>query len=213
MIDRATEYLTGLSSSIPLAPFAFVSSFVEELVAPIPSPIVGTLIGTLASTDGYGLAVALLWLGFLATFGKTLACIIIYIIVSRISGATVERWGRYLGIGPRDIERASRYFAGSLRDHAVLILIRAIPFIPSLPVSIAAGVLRTPLRFYVIATFVGNWLRSMLFIFVGYAGVAAYAAYLEGAGDIETMLTIGTGALAVLFLAGVYVVRMRKKRS
>lgn len=212
MIEQIQAYLLGLATDIPLDVFAFIASFLEEIIAPIPSPLIGTLLGSLAANSGYGLITSIVILGAVAAIGKTFACMIIYWVVRKLGNAVVEKFGKYVGVRQDDIVAISSYFTGTVRDYFILILIRAVPFIPSLPVSIGAGLLKTPFKFYVIGTLIGSFIRTALFIFVGYAGLSAYFTLVDRFGAIESFVLVAFAVLALGFLLWLYVQQLRKKR-
>lgn len=213
MFESVTAYVIGLSSVIPIELFAVVSSFLEEIIAPIPSPLVGAVLGSLALASGSDSWLFLVWLGFLAALGKTLACAVIYYAVANASTAAIERFGEHVGVRHEDLIAVSSYFTGSARDYVILILARAIPFIPSLPISIAAGLIKTPIRFYLIATLIGTFLRDTLFIFIGYLGLSAYFAAIEKIASIESLVMLGLAAGALGLLIGLFFAEKRKKKS
>lgn len=211
MLDTITSAVITLSSRIPLELFALVSAFLEEIIAPIPSPLIGTLLGSLALTSEYSSLGFLLWLGFLAAIGKTLACALIYVAVLHTSSAAVERFGKYFGVHHADLVALSSYFTGTIRDYVVLIALRAIPFIPSLPLSLAAGLIKTPFRFYIIATFIGSYIRTMIFIGVGYVGLTAYFEAIKNIASIESIVFLIVTVLALGLILGLYISQAKKR--
>ena len=170
MIEDLQIFTLALGASVPLEAFASIASFLEEVIAPIPSPIIGALVGSSALAEGYSMLTALLLLGFLMALGKTVACTGIYWVMFHASKATATYLERCIGVSHEDIIAAGQYFKGTLRDHLLLIAARAIPFFPSSPISVLAGIIKAPLRFYLLATFIGTYVRSMFFIFIGFSG-------------------------------------------
>lgn len=213
MLEEINSAVIDLGSVIPLELFAVVSSFLEEIIAPIPSPLIGALLGSLALAGGYESIAFLLWLGFLSALGKTLACALIYFAVSRASKAAVERFGASFGVKHEDLIALSSYFTGSFRDYLVLIFLRAVPFIPSLPISLAAGLIKTPFRFYAIATLIGSFIRAMLFIGVGYVGLSAYFEAVKDIASIESIVLLVFVVLVIGLLAGLYFSNSKQRTS
>lgn len=213
MLDTVNAAVITLSSVIPLELFAIVSSFLEEIIAPIPSPLIGTLLGSLALASGYDSFAFLVWLALLSSFGKTLACAVIYWAVSHAGTAAVERYGKYFGVRHTDLIAVSSYFAGTFRDYVILIALRAIPFIPSLPISLAAGLIKTPFRFYATATFIGSFIRSLIFISVGYVGLTAYFEAVKDIANIESIVLLGITTLTAGLLVGLYFSQTKQQKT
>lgn len=204
MVEKIQEFLVALSIRVPVEWFAVIASFLEEIVAPIPSPLVGAFVGSLAHTSSYEIVGALLFLGFLMALGKTLACGIIYEVMRYASKATAEHLERFFGIRHEDLIAAGGYFTGTIKNYILLILARAIPFIPSSPISILAGIIKAPLLFYLLATFIGSFIRSMLFIYIGYAGYSGYLQATEYLPHIEVIFFALGSVLIVGYVLWLY---------
>jgi len=189
MFEYIQEQLIYLSKIVPIEIFTFIGSFLEDIIAPIPSPLITTTTGTLALAQGYGY-VGLIWLIVIAALGKTLACIIIYIVADKAEDFILVHVGPKIGIGHAQVEKLGTYLTGSARDYVILTAIRALPIIPSLPVSIAAGVIKIPMKLYIIGTFIGTLFRSALFIIVGYIGLSAYQDIINGIDSVESISQI-----------------------
>lgn len=213
MLHAISDLLTSLAYVLPLELFVFVGSFLEEIIAPIPSVLITTLAGSLALAAGYGW-LALLALAVLASIGKSIGCAILYVIADKAEDFIMVRIGPKIGITHAEVERVGKYFTGGIRDYAILILIRALPLSPSLPISVGAGIIKIPFTLYNIATFIGNFLRSLLFIAVGYTGFSAYQNLLDQADSIESLIQIALAAFLGLFVLWIYYLRkVREKRA
>lgn len=213
MFEQLNVFLVSLSGVLPLELFVFVGSFVEEIVAPIPSVLITTLAGTLALGAGYGW-LGLLWLSVLASIGKSIGCAILYVIADKAEDFIMVRLGPTLGITHAEVERVGKFFTGGIRDYFILIAVRALPLSPSLPISVGAGIIKIPFGMYNIATFIGNFLRSLLFIAVGYTGFSAYQHLLEQANSLESLIQIALAAALGLFVLWIYYLRrVREKKE
>jgi membrane protein DedA with SNARE-associated domain len=132
----------------------------ESACAPVPSEIVLPFAGFLVSQGRMNL-----WL--VATVGA-LACnlgsLAAYELGRHGGRRAVERWGRYLLITPRDLDRADRLFArfGGL----TVFVARMLPFVRTY-VAVPAGIAAMPrLRFH-LYTFAGSWGWCLLLAYVG----------------------------------------------
>ena len=211
MFQQISDFLASLAYVLPLELFVFLGSFIEEIVAPIPSVLITTLAGSLALAAGYGWAGLLL--AALASLGKSLGCAILYIIADKAEDFLLVRLGPTIGISHAEVERVGRFFKGGIRDYLILIVIRALPLSPSLPISVFAGIIKIPFALYNVATFIGNLIRSMMFIAVGYGGFSAYQSLLDRAVSLESMIQIGLVALLVLFIGWIYYLRKVKEKQ
>lgn len=213
MLEQFSAFLVSLSTILPLELFIFVGSFVEEIVAPIPSILITTLAGSLALAAGYGW-VALLGLAVLASIGKSIGCALLYVLGDKAEDFLMVRLGPKIGITHAEVERIGKYFTGGLRDYLILIVIRALPLSPSLPISVGAGIIKLPFALYNIATLIGNFFRSILFIAVGYTGFSAYQNLLHQANSIESLIQIALAFFLGLFVLYLYYLRrVREKQA
>ncbi|VVT24444.1 Alkaline phosphatase [Sphingomonas sp. EC-HK361] len=123
---------------------------IESACIPLPSEIIMPFAGYLVSTGRFDLYLA----ATAGAIGCNLGSIVAYEIGKRGGRPVAERWGRYLLIGPGELDAADRFFDrwGSL---AVLIG-RLLPVIRSF-IAFPAGVARMRLAPFHIYTFIGSW--------------------------------------------------------
>lgn len=213
MFEAFSVFLTSLAYVLPLELFVFIGSFIEEILAPIPSVLITTLAGSLALAKGYGW-LGLLWLALLASLGKSIGCAILYVIADKAEDFLLVRIGPKIGITHAEVERIGKFFTGGIRDYLILIVIRALPLSPSLPISVFAGIIKIPFALYNIATVIGNLIRSLLFIAVGYTGLSAYQSLMHQANSLESLIQIGLAAFLGVFILYIYYLRrVREKRA
>lgn len=123
---------------------------IESACIPLPSEIIMPFAGYLVSTGRFDLYLA----ATAGAIGCNLGSIVAYEIGKRGGRPMAERWGKYLLIGPGELDVADRFFArwGSM---AVLIG-RLLPVIRSF-IAFPAGVARMKLVPFHIYTFIGSW--------------------------------------------------------
>ena len=123
---------------------------IESACIPLPSEIIMPFAGYLVSTGRFDLYLA----ATAGAIGCNLGSIVAYEIGKRGGRPVAERWGRYLLIGPGELDAADRFFDrwGSL---AVLIG-RLLPVIRSF-IAFPAGVARMRLVPFHVYTFIGSW--------------------------------------------------------
>jgi uncharacterized membrane protein YdjX (TVP38/TMEM64 family) len=86
------------------------------------------------------------------------------------------------------------------RDGLVIFLLRAIPIIPTAPVSLVAGLIKIDMRTYLVYSFFGTLVRNVLYLYFGYTSLQAAASMSEG---FESLETIGYVILALMMAAGI----------
>ena len=123
---------------------------IESACIPLPSEIIMPFAGYLVSTGRFDLYLA----ATAGAIGCNLGSIVAYEVGKRGGRPAAEKWGRYVLIGPGEIDMADRFFA-RFGNWAVLIG-RLLPVIRSF-IAFPAGVARMPLVPFQIYTFIGSW--------------------------------------------------------
>lgn len=211
MLEGIILYLEGII--LAYGPFGvFLGSIIEEVIAPIPSTLVimGTsfvvLKGAVIAPD----TVITLFLSVVlpASLGVTLGSLVIYALAYYLGKELIDRWGRYLGVSWKNIEKAQEKFEESRNDEILLFIVRALPIIPSVAINVFSGFVRYDLKKFLAITFLGTLVRAFILGFLGwqfgsfYQVVATEISYLEEIG------------LAVIVIALViYFVRERYKKG
>ena len=123
---------------------------IESACIPLPSEIIMPFAGYLVSTGRFDLYLA----ATAGAIGCNLGSIVAYEVGKRGGRPMAERWGRYVLIGPGELDTADRFFA---RFGGIAVLIgRLLPVIRSF-IAFPAGVARMPLVPFHIYTFIGSW--------------------------------------------------------
>lgn len=198
MIQTIITWLESMAQAVPLPIFVMIGGIVEEIIAPIPSPLVATLAGSITASQHLGIPY-LLWICLLATVAKTVGAWVFFFVGQKLGDFAIPRFGKYFGVQQKDIEYFGRHFRGTSRDVIVLTIIRAIPVMPSTPISLACGILKIPQRTFVIATLIGFYIRNLTFMALGYTGLHALDSLMQGVDTAETIMK----ALIVLVAGGV----------
>lgn len=196
-------FLMGLATKVPVFIFVAVGSLVEEIIAPIPSPLVGMSAGTIAKAQGRNF-VYLLLIALVAAAFKTLGCWIFYFLGDKAEDLVTTRFGKFLGLNHKDVEEVGKLFNGTNKDEIILILIRAFPVMPTTPISLACGFIKMNLRSYLTSTLVGTYLRSLMFIYVGYSGLTFLESIVGGINSAESIMNIVISALILGILGFIY---------
>lgn len=133
---------------------------IESACVPLPSEIIMPFAGYLVSTGQLNL-----WLAATAgALGCNLGSIVAYEIGRRGGRPMAEKYGRYLLIGPGELDLADRFF-NRWGTWAILIG-RMLPVIRTF-IAFPAGVARMKLIPFHVYTFVGSWPFCLLLTWVG----------------------------------------------
>jgi membrane protein DedA with SNARE-associated domain len=199
MLQNVILWLENMAQAVPLPLFVTVGGIVEEIIAPIPSPMVSTLAGSVTQAQQLGF-LYLLWICALATFAKTIGAWLFYVLGDKLEDLAVPRFGKYIGVRHEDLEKFGGYFQGTAKDEVILCVLRAIPVMPSTPISLICGILKIRMRTFLLATYVGFYVRNLTFMLLGYTGLAAMDSLMAGIDTTETVLKLAIvlGGLGVL---------------
>jgi membrane protein DedA with SNARE-associated domain len=208
VISKFTDYLINLASIIPLPIFTFFGALIEEIIAPIPSPIIMTLAGSIASASNQNYMYLIL-LAFTGSIGKTLGAYVIYFVANKAEDVFLSKFGKFIGINEQDIERISKKLNSGKRDDLVLFLLRAIPIVPTAPVSVVCGLIKTNLKTYLYTTFLGTLVRNIFYLYLGFTSLNAIESINS---DIDTFEKIGYGiVLTIILVIFLYIYKLKKK--
>lgn len=195
-------WLETLAQSIPVTWFVFIGAMIEEVIAPIPSPIVMMLAGSIASSQNSHLAFIGL-LAIIGAFSKTLGSLIIYIVSDKAEDIIIDKFGKFLGVSHSDTEGLGKHLGKGNRDDIAIFLMRAVPVMPTAPVSVLAGLIKINLKTYLLSTFLGLIVRNLIYLYLGYTSVGVLESLAEGFSSLEKIgyfiLTI-LGGLTLLWL-------------
>jgi membrane protein DedA with SNARE-associated domain len=142
---------------------------IESVIIPIPSelvlPFAGFLVGegtAIEPLTGRPWNLALVTVA--GTIGATIGALVAYGIGYWGGRPIIERWGRFVGITPTDLDRTDEFFAR--HGGKAAFFGRMIPVVRSL-VSFAAGVARMPLGPFILFTAAGSLPWTFLLVFAG----------------------------------------------
>jgi membrane protein DedA with SNARE-associated domain len=199
MLSQLISWLKHIALSGPLEVFVFIGSILEEVVPPIPTPLIMSLAGYIAhQRDSHILY--FIFLALIGALGKTLASVMFYYVGDRAEDVVVSRWGKLLGLEREKLDKLSALLNKGWWDEILLVVLRILPLIPTFIVSLACGVLHTPLRTFVWTTFIGSFIRNLLLVWLGVAGTAYVQKFWDegGAEMAQQPMIIGSGIIGLL---------------
>lgn len=212
LFQEAAVVIESFSSKVPLEIYTGAASFIEEVIAPIPSPFVMTSAGSIAAAQGKMMWI-LLVLAVIGAIGKTLGALLLYFVADKAEDVVVNKYGKFFGVSHREIESIGKYFKGGWKDDLILTGLRAVPIIPSAPISLVCGIIKTPLRTYIVATFVGTIIRNLIFLYFGYLGLESFNSLVNGLESIESLVQVGMATLIGLAIIWIYWKRHKREKS
>lgn len=209
IFNNIIQWLENLATQIPLPLFAIIGGFIEEVLAPIPSPFVMMLIGSIGERQNY-LLIALLGIAMAGAVGKTLGAWLLYLIGDKAEDFALGKFGKFIGIEQKDVESIGNYFKGGAKDWLVMIIMRAIPVMPTSPLSLIAGVIKIDLKPYLIGGFIGTIIRNFFFIYLGFVGLDTAESLTSGLDSAETIAKVVFVVIVGLGLVYLYWKRSKK---
>lgn len=143
----------------------------ESAGIPIPSEVIMPLAGWFLVQDkGHGFGFVLI-AAALGGLGNTIGSIVAYWIGDYGGRPLLLRYGRYLLISSRDLDRADAFFAR--RGGIAVFVSRILPVIRTF-ISFPAGLARMRFDLFVVLTFAGSFIWSFVLAWAGYLLGANY---------------------------------------
>jgi membrane protein DedA with SNARE-associated domain len=205
------QFVRMAAFHMPLELFVFCGSFLEEVISPIPSALIMGVAGSLALLQGDPLWYLFL-LAAIGNLGKTLGASLYYLLGDKLEDVLMPRAERWFGITHRDIESIGKRFVGHhWKDGGALFVLRLLPPFPTTPVSIVAGIIKMDFRVFFIATYVGNFFKDLLYLYIGYAGIAKLHTLWRHIDEMKIVVDIVVIGLVLAFLFVLYTERGRGK--
>lgn len=170
---------------------------IESACIPLPSEVIMPFAGYLVYTHRF----RLLWVATAGAIGCNIGSAIAYWIGAYGGRPLIERYGRYVLVSRRDLDRAFAFFA---RYGGITVFVgRLLPVVRTF-IALPAGIARMPqLRFH-IYTFLGSWPWCLA---LAYAGERLGNEWNTDPRLKEILHRADAAILVVLFLGVVWFVR------
>lgn len=209
MVQATIDFLQGLAVSIPVIPFSFIASLIEEVVSPIPSPLVMGTVGSILSARDFVPWYIFAGVILAATVGKVLGYWGIYTIADKLEDIFMKTFGKKIGVSHEQIENIGKLFSGTRRDEWFIFIVRFLPVLPSAPITVTAGVIKLPLKGFLIASFFGTGLRNVMYLSLGYVAWGSIRDFVTGLENNNGWIQIGV--LVFLGTIILWAIRQRGK--
>jgi len=187
-----SAWFAWYASHVPLGWFVLGGSFLEEFVSPIPAMFITGLAGSIALVrheEWWYLG----FLAILASVGKTSGAYLYYLLGDKGEDLLIGRIGKWFGVTHADVEKVGKRFTGQhWKDGGALFLTRALPFMPTTPFSVAAGIFKMDIRVYVSVTLGGYFIKDMGYLLVGYFGLAKLSTLWRDIEHVKVIFDIGS---------------------
>jgi membrane protein DedA with SNARE-associated domain len=142
-------FINSVISTTGYAGVAFLMG-IESACVPLPSELIMPFAGYLVSTGRFNL----LWVATAGAIGCNLGSLVAYEIGRYGGRPLVERYGRWVLMGRRELDWADRFF---LRwGYLAVFIARLLPVIRTF-IALPAGVARMPRGRFHVYTFLGSW--------------------------------------------------------
>lgn len=192
----------------------FLGALAEEFFYIIPSSIVQLSAGVIllgkVSFSWALLGKAMLVIGIPAAVGVTIGSLPYYALGYFGGKPAIEKWGKWLGINWQQVEELDAKLLKNWWDELIFIGLRALPILPSVLLSVGPGVLRLPMRTYLIGSFVGTFIRATA---MGFAG-ALLGGQVDSIGRLtEKVQNVGLIIFIISCIVGIYIWHKSRKKK
>ena len=205
------QWMVNLATQVPLPAYVFLGEIVEEIIPPIPSQVVLITAGSIAKTQLLP-QINLLALAVVAAIAKTATTFLYYLLADKMEDRLMPRFGKYIGITHEQVEAiGKRLDRGGIKEVLSLLVVRCLPILPSVPVSVICGLLKIGKKNFLLATLGGTFVRSYLMLLTGYFGFDVLSTFLTGRINWVTLATVLVLSLIVGLFAWGYWKRYKNR--
>lgn len=173
----------------------------ESALIPVPSELVMSLAGFFAYEGHLSLVGAMV----AGVVGNVVGSVVLWVIGRTGGRALVERFGRYVLLKPRDLDRAERWFAK--HGESAVIVSRLLPVVRSV-ISLPAGVAEMPVGRFTLFTLIGSVPFVVALTLAGYFLGSSYETIVRIVQDFGYLAAVAIVLAVVAFV----VARARARR-
>jgi membrane protein DedA with SNARE-associated domain len=141
----------------------FLVALIEAVCIPFPSEITFGFTAALAAEHRYGFSLGPVIV--VAVVGEICGCVLAYFIGKSGGRALIDRYGRYLLLSHKDLDRADRFMTD--RGELAVFFGRFIPLIRAV-ISLIAGIGEMPFWRFVVSTSLATAIYGVVISLVGY---------------------------------------------
>jgi membrane protein DedA with SNARE-associated domain len=168
----------------------FVLTVAEAACIPIPSELTLGLGGALASgqvlsTHDHSLGLA--WVIVVGVAGELVGSSIAYVVGRTGGRALVDRFGKYVLLSHKDLDRAEAWF--SRRGPSAVLVGRVVPVVRTF-ISFPAGVAEMPIVPFAVFTFIGVTVWVGVLAGIGYSLGSSYHSMVHAFSDASYVFAV-----------------------
>ncbi len=190
------EFITQVYTTLDW-PGVVLLMAIESANIPLPSEIIMPLCGwLLIQAKGLGLPYLLL-AGFYGALGNLLGSILSYWIGTIGGRSMLERYGKYILISKKDLERADRWFTN--HGELTVFFARLLPVVRTF-ISFPAGVARMSFLKFCVYTFLGAFPWSIGLAYGGFKLGENWESLRSAMRPFDIPILIAIGALVLLYV-------------
>jgi len=191
-----------------------VATLIEEIIAPIPSPIVPLSAGffLLPMSGGWEDVwwPALFIIAMPVSVGITIGSLAVYGLGYAGGKPVIEKSRKWIGLKWDDLEKIEKKIIRGKGDEIALFLLRVLPIIPGVAISVFCGIVRYPPRSFLVATWCGAFVRAFLLGIIGWYVGGVYAEYAQKISEMEKSIFIVSVIIVAL---GSWWAYLRRKKA
>ena len=195
----------------------FFATIVEEVIAPIPSPFIPLLAG-FSYLPANKVFLEIMWqalfiIALPIAIGITIGSLVVYFLGYWGGKPIIEKCKKWIGLSWKDIEKMEKRLEKSWNDEIVFFILRCLPIIPGVAISSFSGLVRYPLKNFMLITFFGALVRAFMLGIVGWKVGELYITYADAISKMEKYTSIIVALSAILIFGYFYFFRRLKKKS
>jgi membrane protein DedA with SNARE-associated domain len=182
----------------------FFGSILEEIIAPIPSTavIMGSSFFIMENSQisVQAFEKLFLYIALPAAAGVTIGSLLIYGIVYQLGKPFVDRWGKYLGLSWKEIEKTEEKYSKNNLMELSIFTTRALPIVPSIVISAFCGFIKFDIKKYITITFFGTLVRAFILGFLAWQFGSLYRQIESELAISEEIVIIGLVIAIISFI-------------
>jgi membrane protein DedA with SNARE-associated domain len=195
----------------------FLATLLEEIIAPLPSPIVSLAAGFFLITSDVAIIEALWRALFLialpVAIGVVIGSSVVYALGFFGGKPFIEKNKKWLGIEWKNIEDVENRLMQGRGDEVTLFVLRLLPIVPGVAISVFGGIVRYPFKKFIVITFLGSLIRAFVLGLIGWQVGEVYAVYAHRIDQIEKYLLAGALFLLVVYAVFYMMRKWNRKKS
>lgn len=199
--DFILNFLSNFANSVSLPLFVIVGALTEEVLAVIPSPFVPLTAGSLALNQGKSVYF-ILFLALIGAIAKTFSTSVVFWFSDKLEDLiTRGKLGKILGLEPNEIERYGKIFSKMKSNTLIIFIFRALPFIPTLPVTVVSGLIKVKYRIFALGTFLGVLVRNSFYLLGAFYGLQKFQSLVK---SVDTLSLVFEVLIVIGFLGFIF---------